>query len=345
MNIAYIIPSLANKGPILVVKELVEQMVKNGQQCSVFYFDDRCEITFDCPVYRIKFGKKIPFTQFDIVHSHGVRPDAYVFVHKPFRGKTKFVTTLHNYVLKDFSYQYNRSVAYVFGNLWMLLLRRQDKIITLSQDALKYYRKWFAESRLTYAYNTRKVSRNSMLKAEEKQELVDFKQGDVLIGVNALLTKRKGVDLLIRALQVLPGYRLFVAGNGKSMADLEVLAIQCGVRERVLFAGYRQEAYRYLACYDIYAMPSRSEGFPLAMLEAADVGVPVVCSDLVVFREIFAPEEVAFFKLEDISSLAEAIKSATGNRIMAERMHRKYLDYYSPEKFYERYITIYQSLI
>ncbi|MFR3328881.1 MAG: glycosyltransferase family 4 protein [Odoribacter splanchnicus] len=345
MKIAYIVPSLANKGPVLVVKDLVEQMIKNGQQCSVFYFDDIREVEFNCPVCRIKFGNKIHFEQFDIVHSHGIRPDGYVFLHKPYKTKTRFVTTLHNYVLRDFSSQYNRFIAYVFGNLWMLLLRRHNKIVTLSQDAMRYYGKWFSDIHLTNAYNTRNISRKETLTEDEKKEITIFKGEDILIGVNALLTTIKGVDLLIRALPQLPGYKLFIAGDGKIKEKLIRMAQQCGVEEQVLFAGYRRNAYRYLGFYDIYAMPSRSEGFPLAMLEAANIGIPVVCSDIAIFREIFTPEEVAFFKLEDVSSLANAIRSATGNLAMAQRMHQKYQECYSPERFYQRYISIYQSLL
>ncbi len=345
MKIAYIVPSLANKGPILVVKDLVKQMVKNRQQCSVFYFDEIREVEFDCPVLRIKFREKIDFSQFDIVHSHGVRPDSYLFWHKPCKTKTKFVTTLHNYVLRDFSSQYNPLIAYVCGNLWMLLLRRHGKIVTLSRDAMHYYRRWFSASRLDYAYNSRSISEKEVLNEEEKKEIVAFKGKSVLIGVNALLTFRKGVDLLIRALPQLPGHKLFIAGDGKIRKKLVRLALQSGVEDRVLFAGYRRNAYRYLDVYDIYAMPSRSEGFPLAMLEAAYKGVPVVCSDLAVFREIFTPDEVSFFKIEDVVSLAEAIRSATGNSAMAQRMHQKYLNCYSPEQFYQRYLSIYRSLL
>lgn len=345
MKIAYIIPSLANKGPILVVKDLVAQMVKNGQQCSVFYFDEIREVEFCCPVHRIKFWKKVNFDQFDIVHSHGIRPDSYVFIYKPFIGKTKFVTTLHSYVLKDFSSQYNKIIAYVFGNLWMMLLYRHNKIVVLSRAALQYYLKWFSASRLAYAYNSRNIQLESELSPEGKKQISDFKQGELLIGVNALLSPVKGIDLLIKCLPQLPQYKLFIVGDGKSMNTLMQLAKECNVDDQVYFAGYRKDAYRYLPYYDIYAMPSRSEGFPLSILEAAIMYKPSVCSEIPIFKEIFTPEEVAFFRLEDISSLVKAIKLATSNKGMAERMHRKYLECFSPEKFYERYIFIYRSLL
>lgn len=343
MNIAYILPGLATKGPVIVVKDLVEQMIKNGHECSVFYFDDINEVEFLCPVYRIKFGHRIDFEKFDVIHSHGLRPDCYILRHKPLRSKSRFVTTLHNYVIRDLTSKYNRLTAYIFGNLWMLSLLRHDKIVVLSKDAIKYYSRWFNVSRLSCVYNSRKVFKNEELSETEKAEIIGFKKSDFLIGVNAYLSSRKGIDLLIRVLPQLDGYRLFVVGEGKILQDLRELTKQYEVEDRVYFAGYHKNAYRYLPYYDIYAIPSRSEGFPLAMLEAAAFGVPVVCSDIQVFKEIFTDNEVSFFILENLSSLAEAIKNGTGNYDMAQRMHQKYLNCYSLEMFYKQYIEVYQT--
>ena len=57
-------------------------------------------------------------------------------------------------------------------------------------------------------------------------------------------------------------------------------------------------------------MPSRSEGFGLALIEAVQQKIPVICSDIDVFKELFTDDEVTFFKLEDHGSLSEAVKTA-----------------------------------
>lgn len=345
MNIAYIIPGLKNKGPVLVVKEIVEQMVKNGHYCAVFYFDDILEVSFSCPVFRISFFQPIDFNKFEIIHTHGIRPDAYVFFHKPLRCKAKFVSTLHNYVIRDLSFQYNQFVAFVCGNLWMMLfLKRHDLIVTLSKDAMRYYRRWFSSSSLTYAYNSRSFEM-SKLNFDEEKQLADFKQSSILIGVNALLTHRKGIDMLIRTLEKLPCYKLFIVGDGKAKTDLLQLAKECNVLDRIFFAGYCNNAYRYLFYYDVFAIPSRSEGFPLSLLEASIVGLPVVCSDITVFKELYTTNEVVFFELENINSLADAILCATDNSLISKQLHLKYEKEYSPEMFYKRYISIYHSLL
>lgn len=59
MKIAYIVPALVNRGPVIVVKELVNQMLKAGNECWVFYFDGMTELTFPCPTIRVHFLRKL----------------------------------------------------------------------------------------------------------------------------------------------------------------------------------------------------------------------------------------------------------------------------------------------
>ncbi|KAA6333666.1 4-alpha-N-acetylgalactosaminyltransferase [termite gut metagenome] len=336
-----ILPSLANKGPILVVKELVDQLTIHGYRCSVYYFDEIIEIQMKCETFKSTLWGRIPFEKYDIVHSHGMRPDMYVFFHRPLNTKTKFITTLHNYVIKDFGYQYNKITAYTVGNLWMLLLRRHDIVVTLSKDAMVYYSFWFKKSKLRYAYNTRDISIADDIEDGEKNKILAFKLNSILIGVNSLLTRRKGIDMLIKALVQLPQCKLYIIGNGYSRKELYNLALKYGVIHRCKFLGYKKDAYRYLSFYDIYAIPSRSEGFPLSILEAAIFKCPVVCSNISIFKEAFTENEVSFFELENIESLVQAIIQAIDNKKMGELLYQKYINMYSPKKMFQQYMDIY----
>ena len=342
MRIAYIVPSLANQGPVIVVRELVAQMVGHGHECVVFYFDKKAAIDFDCPTCSIVQTIAMDFTKYDIVHSHGLRPDTYVAKFREYSGKVRYVSTIHNYVLEDFAYQYNWLVAQIFGRRWMHTLRKLDTVVALSHHAMEYYLRWFPSKQITYAYNTR-VLEQLPLDTKRMEAVKSFQGTDVLIGVNALLTRRKGVDLLLHALVRLPGYKLWVVGDGKEKKNLEKFAKRLGVEQRCHFAGYQPNAYQYLPLYDIFALPSRSEGFPLALLEAAVYGRPTVASSLPIVKECFDAGEVAIFDVQDIDSLESAIRTATHNLTMGQNLHQKYLEEYSPQKMYERYLAIYHG--
>lgn len=55
MKIAYLVPSLINRGPIIVVRDLVTVMTVNGHQCMVYYFDESDAIDISCPVKKFRF--------------------------------------------------------------------------------------------------------------------------------------------------------------------------------------------------------------------------------------------------------------------------------------------------
>lgn len=345
MTVAYLLPSLSQQGPVIVAHDLIVELVRRGVECRVFYFDEAVGpvLSFPCEAERISFGRRIAFERFDVVHSHGLRPDAYVFVHKPWRRtRTRFVSTIHNFVLKDFAAQYNRLTAWTAGNLWMVLLSRHDMRVVLSRTAMAYYRRWFGRRRLTYVYNSRSVDPSATLTPEELEELEAFRGVAAFIGVNAMLTPIKGIDLILRSMPFIDGVRLWVVGDGKSLDDLRALASSLGVADRVRFAGRRPSAYRYLPYYDLYLMPSRSEGFPLALLEAVAMRRNVVCSDIPVLKEIFTDEEVTFFELENVPSLVRAIKTALGCDKSA-RAYARYVRDYSPERFAENYLRVYRG--
>ncbi len=343
MNIAYIIPKPSNTGPILVVLELVKQMILHGNKCIVYYFDEGSEVQFPCTTSKISFSQKIDFNSFDIIHTHGLRPDCYVFIHKPLRCKAICITTLHNYIIPDFSYQYNLFTAYTIGNLWMMCLTRHNKIVTLSKDAVKYYKKRFSLQKLAYSYNTRSIPSSACITKEEQKKILDFKGNSFLIGVNAALTDRKGIDQLIKALKSLPNHKLVIVGDGKSKYALEQLCIICNVSKQVLFLGYKKDAYRFLPYYDIFALPSRSEGFGLTLIESAIYKKNVVCSNIPIFKELCPHNEVAFFDLENISSLIKAIQVATSDKTLGEKLYKQYKEEFSPNKFFEKYNSIYTS--
>lgn len=94
----------------------------------------------------------------------------------------------------------------------------------------------------------------------------------------------KGVDTVIRALrqviQAVPDARYVVVGDGDERPRLEGLASESGVDGRVSFLGHLNESElqeRYLEA-DVFAMPSRQEGFGIVFLEAMSFGKPIVAA-------------------------------------------------------------------
>ena len=106
----------------------------------------------------------------------------------------------------------------------------------------------------------------------------------VLLTVSRLATSEqyKGHDQVIRILpQVLrehPDAFYLVVGDGDDRPRLEALAVQCGVADKVMFAGRisHDELVDYYRLADLFVMPSTGEGFGIAFLEAMASGIPVI---------------------------------------------------------------------
>ena len=75
-----------------------------------------------------------------------------------------------------------------------------------------------------------------------------------------------------------PSLRFLIVGDGPRRAELEARARTLGVDERVSFLGHREDVPSLLAQADLFVLPSRSEAFPNAAIEAMAAGLPVVAT-------------------------------------------------------------------
>ena len=106
--------------------------------------------------------------------------------------------------------------------------------------------------------------------------------GRLVIGTIASLTREKGLEVLVQALaglvEAYPDLHLCIVGDGPERGELQAQVEQLGLQHRVQFAGMVADVRPWLAGFDLFVVPSISEGIPLALLEAMAMGRPVVAS-------------------------------------------------------------------
>ena len=133
---------------------------------------------------------------------------------------------------------------------------------------------WFAADRLRVIRNGVEGARGHPGALRRELELP---AGARLIACVAGLEKRKGIDLLLRALTELPhDVHAAIAGEGTERGALGALAAQLGVASRVHWLGMRSDVPDLLAAADAFVLPTRQDSIPNALLEAMALGVPVV---------------------------------------------------------------------
>jgi glycosyltransferase involved in cell wall biosynthesis len=155
--------------------------------------------------------------------------------------------------------------------------------------------------------------KTSALSREAARATLGLEGARILLGCVARLHPLKNLDAAIRLLPCEPDWHFAIAGQGKELAALQALARELGCADRVHFLGELSAAQIgvFLRALDVFVFPSRAETFGLAVVEAAQAGVPVVANDLPVLREVLAVGEepcALFVNADDTAAFANAVR-------------------------------------
>jgi glycosyltransferase involved in cell wall biosynthesis len=129
------------------------------------------------------------------------------------------------------------------------------------------------------------------------------------------LASQKNVLTFIQALALLQGRRPFsalVLGEGPDAAAAQSMVAETGLGDRVHFVGYRDDIWGLMKAATLFVSPSRFEGHPNVVLEAAACGTPLIVSDIPEHREFLDATTATLVPPEDAAALANALDAALG---------------------------------
>lgn len=112
-------------------------------------------------------------------------------------------------------------------------------------------------------------------------------RGKRIVGTVANFYATKGLEVLIDASRKLPDDVVtIIIGDGQLRLSLETQIRKNNLQNKVILAGRLPNAERYVPAFTVFALPSRKEGFPWAILEAMRARVPVVATSVGAIPEI-----------------------------------------------------------
>ena len=150
---------------------------------------------------------------------------------------------------------------------------------------------------------------------------LERRPGELIVGTLAGLRAVKNLPRLVRAFAAaeLADARLVIVGEGPEGDAILAEAGRLGIADRILLPGFLADPARYVGLFDIFALSSDSEQFPISLAEAMAAGLPVAATDVGDIRSMLAHDNRAFLA-EDEAGLAAALRALAGDPALREQL-------------------------
>lgn len=177
------------------------------------------------------------------------------------------------------------------------------------------------------------------------------KPKEVVIGTVAGLRAVKDLPALVRAAGGLSHrFRLVIVGEGPERAAIEQAALAMGIEDELVLPGFLDRPYRFMGHFDMLALSSRSEQFPIAVVEAMAAGLPIVAPPVGDVPFMVAPENAPFItdypgevRLRD--AMQALIADPELRRTVGNANRRKAQAEYDERQMIARYAALYESAL
>ncbi len=347
-NFLIVTSEFKKTGPNNVIKNIINYL-NSGDKVYITSLRNRECLSYlseiDIPVeHLLKCKSKLSFFHLikviyqikpKVINTHGIRADVFVFL-LSFFFNFKQVSTIHNLPNQDYIMRYGNRIGMIMLKLHSIVFRsprvRKIAVSIYSRDNLI---KNLSATNVDYIYNG--VDSNK------------FKPSDNILNELLPRNNRKKV-LFCGHLSDIKDPLTFVK-SAHVNTDIDYILLGSGPlddsikrysRENIYFIGRVNNVVDYLNQVDLFVMPSKTEGMPMAFIEAMLMNLPIVCSDIPIFEELSSISGISakLFKQSDINDLSEKIRIALEFRNVENRaialekfsasvMAKQYLDVFN----------------
>lgn len=217
--------------------------------------------------------------RFDIVHTHMPQPAVVARLILP-RKRPVFVHTEHN-VWQRYRRITSWSNALTYGRNATALAVSEGVAESIRQPRGLGHSPWPDVQVLIHGIDLATVCTGPTARAEARRRLA-IRPDELVVGSVGNFTAKKDHGLLLRAVaglrSQLSGLRVVLVGSGPLENDLRREADRLGIAEIVTFTGSRGDVPELLPGFDVFALSSRHEGLPIALIEAMAAGLPPVAT-------------------------------------------------------------------
>ncbi|MGC9327202.1 MAG: glycosyltransferase family 4 protein [Candidatus Hinthialibacter sp.] len=266
----------------------------------------------------------------DLAHTFGLRSNCLVWLMRKY-VKIPWIVRLPNINSTDYADPLRGAAAHWFNNY---LIRRADALQVISPQLENYVRSWRKKPKAIYTihngvdvqrYDRRKFDSSPAVDAIRRQFHIE--KDAILIGSVGRLDAIKRFDRLVEIFAKIAQERrhahLMLTGDGPQRAKLLSLSQKHHLEAKIHITGYVEDVRPYVALFDLFVCSSKSEGAPMAMLEAMAMETPVVSTRVGGIESIIQHGHSGLLvRPNDDEALLESVRQILGDREALKVMGR-----------------------
>ncbi len=286
----------------------------------------------------------------DVIHAHQYTPFFYGVMAR-YRTRCPLLFTEHGRFFPDLPSTKRRIFNRTVG-------RRVDGITAVSdgvKQALVAVER-LPEERIEVLHNGLDVTGFALPDGARERLLAEWgvPVDAPVVGTVARLNSIKNQAMLIRAFararRSVADAHLLMVGDGDERANLQQLAHSHQVGEAVHFTGEQTDVPHWLACMNVFALSSLSEGMPMTLLEAMAAGLPILTTDVGGINEMLHRDtEALMTDRDDEAGFAKALTRLLTDVDVRQRLGRsgraRLERDFSLDVIGERYLAIYRQML
>ncbi|TMP83641.1 glycosyltransferase family 1 protein [Pseudoalteromonas phenolica] len=257
--------------------------------------------------------------KFDIVHTHSAKTGLLGKLAAKAAGVPLIVHTVHGYPFPAAKSKFSKALYFLLEYLGAKLC---DITICLHDDDAN-----IAINKLKTSRSKVRVIPNGVDTEQYKPvEAVNKAKTDIKsIGMVGRLWEQKDPVTLVKAAILLAQERkdfvVNIVGGGELQSQLEELISNAQAQEQIKLLGWRSDVAELLPHFDIFVLPSRWEGMPLAILEAQSCQVPCVVTNIQGNNYLVNDDyDGKLFEVEDAEGLKKVLAELLDNPEQLKRL-------------------------
>lgn len=341
-----VISGLNVGGAERVVLELTKGLEQRGEKVGVAYLLDQTKLMIQysdlsSPFFNLNVSKKNPVSfikavyqlskivknhHIQLIHAHMFHALVLCILVKLFNKDVKLVFTSHSFA--------------GFGKLRSILIRFTRKLRAADIVFSKQQHSNLNSER-TLIIGNGVQAENTKINFSENREIRKF----IIVG---RLSALKDHQLLIKNFAKLSDQstELWIVGDGELRSMLENLVQEYNLVSRIKFWGLQQDVRHFLRQSDCFIISSKWEGLPMALLEAAMVGLPVISTPVGAVPELLENNRGYIATRENLSLVMEYVLNHPEEAYTRALNLQEWVEsHYSAQAMVDKHINLYKSLI